>query len=64
MSSLGEGLIATVLIVLMVWSILLVAVWRGDATILSTVVTGMISLVTAIAGYWFGTRGKTSGASA
>ncbi len=59
-SKFGEGLWATILIVFMVWSILLVAVIRGDATVMSTIVTGMISLVTGIGGYWFGSRGKTS----
>ncbi len=59
LSKFGEGLWATIIIVLMVWSILLVAVIRGDANIVSTIVTGMIALVTGVGGYWFGSRGQT-----
>lgn len=60
LSKFGEGLLATVLIVLMAWSILLVAVIRGDASIMSTIVTGILALLTGVGGFWFGSRGQTS----
>ncbi len=60
LSKFGEGLWATILIVLMAWSILLVAVIRGDASIMSTIVTGILALLTGVGGFWFGSRGQTS----
>ncbi len=59
-SKFGEGLWATVLIVMMAWSILLVAVFRGDANIVSTIVTGILALLTGVGGFWFGSRGQTA----
>ena len=60
LSKFGEGLWATALIVLMAWSILLVAVVRGDANIMSTIVTGILALLTGVGGFWFGSRGQTA----
>jgi len=59
LSKFGEGLWATILIILMAWTILLVAVIRGDVNIMSTIVTGILALLTGVGGFWFGSRGQS-----
>lgn len=58
-SKFGEGLWATIIIVLMAWTILLIAVVRGDTNIVSMIVTGILALLTGVGGFWFGSRGQT-----
>jgi hypothetical protein len=56
----GEGVLVTVIVILMVWTILLAGMWRGDINIQTIIVTAVCNILSAIGGYWYGTRGQTS----
>jgi hypothetical protein len=56
----GEGVIVTIIVILMVWTILLAGMWRGDINIQTIIVTAVCNVLSAVAGYWYGTRGQTS----
>lgn len=56
LQSKGEGFYVTESILIIAWSIFLVAALLGDDNAKETIVTIIGNIITCIGGYWFGSR--------